>query len=316
MLVGNMDADMLTTAKYASPLQEPRTLEEIVSTLEATGNYRVLRRLIPRVPSAAPDGEANKIAVILDVETTGLDPNRDEVIELAMVKFRYSERDEVTGVSDIFQSFNEPSLPVPPKITELTGITDAMVAGHKIDATAVGAFVADANIVIAHNAKFDRPFAEKAWSIFVQRRWACSLAEIDWPKYGFGGAKLAYLLADMGYFHDAHRAVDDCQALLEILARPLPGASATALATLLEQARRKTFRIWAENSPFDLKDKLKARGYRWNDGSDGRPKSWFVDVDEELRDAELKWLKAEIYQRAVDLACREITALDRHSARV
>ena len=307
---------MLTTAKSASLLQEPGTLEEMASTLEATGNYKVLRRLIPRVPSAAPDGEANKIAVILDVETTGLDPNRDEVIELAMVKFRYSERNEVTGVSDIFQSFNEPTLPIPPEITELTGITDAMVAGHKIVATAVDAFVADANIVIAHNAKFDRPFVEKAWPIFAQRHWACSLAEIDWLKYGFGGAKLAYLLADMGYFHDAHRAVDDCHALLEILSHPLPGASATALATLLEQARRKTFRIWAENSPYDLKDKLKARAYRWNDGTDARPKAWYIDVDENKRDAELQWLKTEIYQRDVHLTCSEITALDRHSSRV
>ena len=100
------------------------------------------------------------------------------------------------------------------------------------------------------------------------------------------------------------------------LSRPLAGTSGSALAALLERARRKTVRLWAENSPFDLKDKLKARGYRWNDGSDGRPKSWFIDVDEDLRDAELKWLKTDIYQREVDITCVNITALDRHSTRV
>ena len=47
-----------------------------------------------------------------------------------------------------------------------------------------------------------------------------------------------------------------------------------------------------------------------------RPKAWFIDVDEELRDAELKWLKTDIYQRDVDLNCVDITALDRHSSRV
>ena len=306
---------MLNTAN-STTMYGPEELDRMTRTLEASGDYKVLRQLVPRAPSAAPEGESCKVGIILDVETTGLDPNRDEVIELAMIKFRYSDGVEITGINEIFQALNEPSGPIPAEITELTGITDAMVAGHKIDAVAVEAFAADANIVIAHNAKFDRPFAEKAWPIFAQRHWACSVAEIDWLKYGFGGAKLAYLLADIGCFHDAHRAVDDCQALLEILSRPLPGTSATALATLLEQARRKTFRIWAENSPYDLKDKLKSRGYRWNDGSDARLKSWFVDVDEELRHAELKWLKAEIYQREIDLTCSAITALDRHSSRV
>jgi DNA polymerase III subunit epsilon len=307
---------MSTTMKSMSSLQDAEALDEMVSALELTGDYRVLRRLIPREPSATPEGEISKTGVILDVETTGLDPARDEVIELAMIKFRYSERDEVAGVSDIFQSLNEPTSPIPPAITEITGITDAMVAGHKIDAAAVDAFVTDANIVIAHNAKFDRPFVEKVWPIFAQRHWACSLAEVDWLKYGFGGAKLLYLLADIGYFHDAHRAVDDCQALLKILSHPLPGTSPTALATLLDQARRKTFRIWVKNSPYDLKDKLKARGYRWNDGSDGRPKAWYGDVDENKRDAELQWLKTEIFQRDLDLTCSEITALDRYSPRV
>jgi len=191
-----------------------------------------------------------------------------------------------------------------------------MVAGQKIDVAAVDAFVNQANIIIAHNASFDRRFAERAWPIFAQRHWACSIAETDWLKYGFGGAKLPYLLTDMGYFHNAHRAVDDCHALLEILSHPLPGTSATALAALLERARRKTFRIWAENSPFDLKDTLKARGYRWNDGADGRPKAWYVDADEDKREAEVQWLKTDIYQRDLDLTCNEITALDRYSSRV
>ena len=46
-----------------------------------------------------------------------------------------------------------------------------------------------------------------------------------------------------------------------------------ALAILLEQARKKTVRVWVEHSPFDLKDALKRRGYRWSPGNDGRPRS-------------------------------------------
>ena len=59
---------------------------------------------------------------------------------------------------------------------------------------------------------------------------------------------------------------------------------------LLEQARKRTMRVWAEQAPFDLKDALKRRGYRWSDGTDGRPRSWYVDVDESRLEDEIAFL--------------------------
>ena len=290
-------------------------LDDLALRLEETGDYKILRRLVPRAPTPTPAGYGGKFGVVIDFETTGLDPTRDEIIEGAAVKFRYSDSDEITGVADMFQSFNEPSAPIPAEIVELTGISDAMVAGHKIDAAALQKFVFTANIVISHNAEFDRGWAERSWAFFEQKHWGCSMSEIAWRKHGFGGAKLGYLLSDAGFFHGAHRAIGDCQAVLELLARPLPGQSTTAFAMLLDRARRKTIRVWAQNSPYDLKDALKRRGYRWSDGSDGRLKSWYIDVDENKRDSELDYLKKEIYQREIDILCREITALDRFSNR-
>lgn len=289
--------------------------ESLACRLEATGNYRVLRRLVPRTPTPAPAGYTGKVGIILDFETTGLDPAKDEIIEVAMVKFRYSETDEITGINDVFQSYNEPSVPIPALVTDLTGITNDIVAGHRIDIAALEAFVTEANIVIAHNASFDRKFAERLSPTFEHKHWACTQTEVDWRKHRFGGAKLGYLLADFGYFYKAHRAIDDCHALVEILGHPLPATAQTVFAELIDCARRTTVQVWAQGSPFDLKDALKARGYRWNDGSDGRPKSWFVDVDEEMRDAELSFLKKEIYQREVHIECRAMTALDRFSSR-
>lgn len=99
------------------------------------------------------------------------------------------------------------------------------------------------------------------------------MTEIDWRKYGFGGTKLGYLLADAGFFHKAHRTVDDCLAVIELLARPLPGTSTTGFAMLLDRARRDTFRILAKNSPYNLKDVLKRRGYRWSNGIGASPRS-------------------------------------------
>lgn len=291
-------------------------LERMVATLEASGDYKVLRRLVPRSVSTQPVHPADRTGIILDLETTGLDCAKDEVIELGMVRFTYSPTEEVTALTGTFQAFNEPSAPIPVAITELTGITNEMVQVQRIDAAAVEQFVHDANVVIAHNAVFDRKFAERFWPTFAQKHWACSMAEIDWRQHGFAGANLSYLLAGCGLFHEAHRAVDDCYAVLEILSKILPGTSSTALAALLARARKSSFRIWAENSPFDLKHVLKARGYRWSDGSDGLPRSWYIDVAEDEHATEIEFLRAEIYQREVDIRARALTAQERFSGRV
>lgn len=290
-------------------------LAAMARALARSPDYRVLRKLAPRPRPTFSDDERSKTAVILDVETTGLDTSKDEVIELGMVKFDYLPDGRIMGVREAFASFNEPSAPITDEIVALTGITNEMVRGHRIDAGEVEAFMSGSVIAIAHNAGFDRKFAERYWPVFERKAWGCSATEIEWRKHGFEGARLGYLLNGAGLFHSAHRAVDDCHALLEILALDLPTAGTTALAVLLERARKTTTRIWAEQSPFDLKDALKRRGYRWSDGSDGKPRSWYVDVDEAAIEGELAYLKSEIYLRDVELPMQTMTAFTRFSAR-
>jgi DNA polymerase-3 subunit epsilon len=84
----------------------------------------------------------------------------------------------------------------------------------------------------------------------------------------------------------------------------------------LETARKPTVRIWAEQSPFELKDTLKKRGYRWSDGTDGRPKSWYIDLGEESVGDEIAFLRAEIYLRDVDPPQQTLTAFTRFSSRI
>jgi DNA polymerase-3 subunit epsilon len=290
-------------------------LVAMAETLGKSPDYRVLRRLMPRTEFASCEGQTTKTGILLDVETTGLDTARDEVIELAMVKFTYLPDDRIARLTGVFSSFNEPESPIPAEITDLTGITDEMVLGHWIDQEAVAAFAADAVIVIAHNANFDRRFVERYWSLFEQKAWACSATEVEWRKHGFDGSRLGYLLAGVGLFHQAHRAIDDCHALIEILASDLPKLSRSGLAVLLERARRKTMRIWAEQSPFELKDELKKRGYRWNDGTDGRPRSWYIDVDEANQETEIEFLRMTVYLRDVQPRVQAMSAINRFSNR-
>ncbi|TXH37880.1 MAG: hypothetical protein E6Q98_06050 [Rhodospirillaceae bacterium] len=77
---------------------------------------------------------------------------------------------------------------------------------------------------------------------------------------------------------------------------------------------RERHRIWAERSPFEFKDILKAHGYRWNDGTDGRPKSWWMEVADDKSEAELAFLRSEIYQRHVEIRVQRLTAFDRFKA--
>jgi DNA polymerase-3 subunit epsilon len=295
-------------------LENDLTLAVMAEALAKSTDYRVLRRLVPRTSFTPSIGPA-KTAILLDVETTGLDQRKDEVVELGMVKFDYLPDGRIAGVRDIFSSFNEPSAPIPPEVTALTGITNEMVTGHRIDEAAVSSFADDAVIVIAHNAGFDRKFAERYWPVFQRKAWGCSATEIEWRRHAFEGSRLGYLLNGAGFFHQAHRAIDDCHALLEILAFELPAIGTSALAVLLEHARNRTMRVWAEQSPFELKDSLRRRGYRWSDGSDGRPRSWYIDVDESKLNDEIAFLKTEIYLRDVEPRLQTLTAFDRLSIR-
>ena len=131
-----------------------------------------------------------------------------------------------------------------------------------------------------------------------------------------GCSKLALLAMSSGFYYDKHRAVHDCYATLELLSRTLPVSGGQTFPALLASARRKTTRCWAEGSPFDSKDVLKRRGYRWSGGEDGTPRSWWIDVPDADFLTEKAFLCAEIYKRDATFPTAEITAFNRYSERV
>jgi DNA polymerase-3 subunit epsilon len=295
--------------KPSNPISD----EDMARHLEETGQYRILRRLIPRPIVAEPRPGFPRVGIVIDTETTGLKRPAAEVIEVGAVAFTFDDDGRFGDVIGVYGGLQQPSKPIPAEIAALTGITDDMVAGQSLDLDALRNLIAPADLIIAHNAGFDRPFCEGLVSDFAGKAWACSVAEIDWKSRGFEGTKLGYLVGQSGYFHDGHRAVDDCFALLEILVAAGEGES--PLVELHRSSRRSLARIWAEYSPFDMKDKLKARGYRWSDGTDGRAKAWWGEVDADAVDAELAWLRTEVYHRAdIDPPVQHLTAFDRYKA--
>jgi hypothetical protein len=100
-----------------------------------------------------------------------------------------------------------------------------------------------------------------------------------------------------------------CGSVHESPVRPLPHAPKG-------KATKTKFReSGSPQSPFDLNEALKRRGYQWSDGADGRPRSWYIDVDEGNLHDEIAFLKAEIYLREIEPRLQTMTAFTRFSAR-
>jgi DNA polymerase-3 subunit epsilon len=292
-------------------------LDDCIKQLESTGDYRIIKRYTP-VSSYCADSDVEKrMGIFLDTETTGLDIDSDKVIELAMVPFEFDAAGNIYRILPEYNGLNDPGMPIPEIAGKITGITDEMVKGQSIDFDAVKKMLSQAAIVIAHNARFDRPFCEDLLAEFKDISWACTIADVNWNEEGFEGVKLDYLAYKFGFFFEGHRATIDCQAGIEILSRPLPGSGEPVLKRLLERARRTDIRLWAEGAPFDKKDELRKRGYRWSPGEKGKRKAWYKDLQEEQIEDEMVYLNEHIYSRAVaSLPMDKFTAMLRYSSRV
>ena len=292
-------------------------MNDCIQQLEATGDYRVIKRCTPVAAYCEPNEAPKRIGIFLDTETTGLDVETDKVIELAMVPFEFDASGRIYRLLPEYNGLNDPGMPIPEIAQQITGITDEMVKGQAIDFAVVKQLLSQAAIVIAHNARFDRPFCENLLDEFKNISWGCSIADVNWQEEGIEGVKLEFLAYKYGFFFEGHRATIDCQAGIEILSRPLPVSAEPVLKRLLETARRTEIRLWAEGAPFDKKDQLKKRGYRWSPGENGKRKAWYRDLPEDELDAEMLYLGAQIYSREItELPMDRFTAMLRYSNRL
>jgi hypothetical protein len=150
-------------------------------SLVESGDYRVTSRLEPQAEYHPPDSRPKLIAAVVDVETTGTNPDSDKIIELGICLFEYDRQNgQIYKVLGSWEWFEAPGFSIPPEIPKITGITDAMVAGQRIDDRAVNVLLCRVVLVIAHNADFDRRFLERRLPAFAAKHWACSRSDIDW----------------------------------------------------------------------------------------------------------------------------------------
>lgn len=238
-----------------------------------------------------PTDEPLKLLVV-DVETTGLDPEHEHIIEFAAADLLYTDDGRIIGHTATHNWMNDPGDPIPDHITEITGITDEDVEGQRIPDLAEQ-LLADADLIISHNAAFDWSFCRKRWPDAVDGKvWACSLRQIDWNGWGFPVAKQEMLARFHGFFYEGHRASIDVEALVKLLQLRPQEFAPTYLAQILQYARESRYRVLAVGTPFEAKDELKQRGYNW----DGERRVWWTITRQTDKQNEADWL-GELYAR-------------------
>ncbi|QZA33532.1 PolC-type DNA polymerase III [Hydrogenibacillus sp. N12] len=188
--------------------------------------------------------------VVFDVETTGLSSERDTIIEIGAVKI---EGGREVGA---FHTFVDPGRPLPAKIVELTGITDAMLRGAPTPEEALARFRAfiDGATLVAHNARFDLGFLRAGLKRAGLHPFSgpaidtLGLARLLLPD--LKNHRLDTLAEHFGVALERHhRAVDDARATAEIFLKLLQELAGRGITTQGALAAEKDPEAYAKVRP-------------------------------------------------------------------
>jgi DNA polymerase III epsilon subunit-like protein len=162
-----------------------------------------------------------KHALLVDTETTGLS-NQDEVIELALLLFRYSTlTGRIIEKVDEYVGLREPSAPIQKMAQSKHGLQAKDVAGHVLDSNKIKRLFNQADILIAHNASFDRRMLSTLYPEVESARWYCTMNGIDWAANGCESKSLENILNHLELsISKAHRAMNDVKAIFALLSMP------------------------------------------------------------------------------------------------
>ncbi|BBP46582.1 DNA polymerase III subunit epsilon [Thiosulfatimonas sediminis] len=270
--------------------QSNPALAQCAQMLNQSDDFQVLRRLkaTEQFNTATGDNAFHRVCVI-DTETTGLNTAECEIIELGYQIIEFDSQGHFYRVLSAKNFLNEPQGKISAEVTKVTGLTLADVQGQQIPWDQVADDIAQVQLCVAHNAGFDRPVLERYHEVFVSKIWGCSVMQIDWDNLANVGSKSQeFLCWKVGqFFYGAHRALDDVQALSELLAQPIGEAQMPAFHYLLKKVRIAKSLIAATGAPFEIKDQLRSRGYQW----EATQRVWKKLLDDDQLQIEQAWLR-------------------------
>jgi len=245
---------------------------------------------------------------ILDLETTGLDKANDKIIELAVKLVSVDNKTgDLNAILNQYESFQDPEEYIDEKVSMVNGITNDMVDGHAINWDSVEEILDSADIIVAHNAGFDRAFMDKYLPISKEKIWICSVNDVDWLSRGFTSSKQELLCIWHGFYYDSHRAMSDVDALINLITHPSNETNKPVL-DLIENASNPIYKVSAINSPYVTKDILKSNGYFWN----GDQKCWWKNLLLGEIESEKRWLADNVYGGHFMGIVEEISLTDKY----
>ncbi|MDA9818325.1 exonuclease domain-containing protein, partial [Flavobacteriaceae bacterium] len=147
------------------------TLQQSLSLISTSKDHKILHRVPQSLcsrktkehtqsnPQQNPNSKIFKTAFI-DLETTGLEARKDEIIEIGTLIVSYTKADGFIAIDYQDNQLQQPKIPISEEITKITGITNEDVKGKKIDWDLLRQKLTDVDLIICHNAYFDRNFME------------------------------------------------------------------------------------------------------------------------------------------------------------
>jgi DNA polymerase III subunit epsilon len=241
-------------ADPAEPVAAEPALAEPVALAPMT-----LRTPVQTAPAQAvvSDPACPQRLLILDTETTGLDPERDHCIEVGAVLFHVASRAVLSQLSLLLPCQSNAA-------EEINGI-DASVSRLEQPWQAglhyFQELVASADVIVAHNVAFDRPWFGRGPLPVIEKPWLCSMEDLRWPSER--RLKATPSVRDLALAYGipvwaAHRALTDCIYLAQVFER------CEALDSLL-LAGLEPRRLYRAELPYDQRHLARAAGFRWNE---------------------------------------------------
>jgi DNA polymerase-3 subunit epsilon len=222
----------------------------------------------------------DKLILLLDIETTGLNPEKDEIIQISILPFFVNDAYSITGYKKPIIKFQEIDKNLPDNIVNLTNITDDMLKGNSIPWEAILKLFNSADAIMAYNSEFDLKFIkftlEKLKLEIPKVNFCCAMKDIDWNElFPSKTPSLELLCHYHGFWlNGRHNALNDVLCLFQIFVL-YDLQSKSKLKECLEKSRKNQWKLYVINTQFVDSFFLKSRKFKW----DNSLKIWYSAFD-------------------------------------
>jgi len=234
---------------------------------------------IPEI-GLSPSSKDDLAVIFCSIVTTSLNNKEGDVLRVNL-KLSYINKDgNFSKVRKTISFFEDPKRELSIEESKFLDFSIEEKNGSTIDWNLVNNLLNSADLVISHNASFVKPWIAKHIEN-LDTIWGCSMEQANWEKDNFPSRSLPVLSVFSGLFYDQKDSALSLDALVHVL------VNNNATKDLIIQAKSPDLQLFAANAPFESKDILKERRYRWNPDVG----CWWLAVkDKEHGKVESEWL--------------------------